>query len=247
MKVHVLTLGHAPARTIRAGLARFYETHHPQLPITHWLVDHHYPLRHAETRLAIDSAALAYGAVVLDPGRNLGLHGGANWAFTQMGIKSGDILIMYDPDSYPLQFGWDAALMTAITQGGLSVACLSLIEATRHELDTRGFTRRQVGPLEIDEPKVPCMMSVTALQWDFIAAAGGFQEPNACYGGLEGFLWSKLAGRRWGYLTGYQEDQRVHRDQDPEYRAWKVAHAHTGAWPGDFPSFLAAGCSGLMK
>lgn len=243
MKVHVITLGYAPARILSAGIERFYETLSKEVPLNHVVVDHLYPLRHSEIMTAIESGRQRFGYQVLTPSVNMGLHGGLNWACDHIKPAPEDIVVIYDPDSYPLDSGWLQAFVVAIKNGGLSIAGI-VNKGILNELKTRTARSYLVdGYLEIIEPKVAGMLSVCGWRWDFVQAAGGFQEPNAHYGGLEAAMWARLGGRKWGYLPQYREDSEIiHCQQDDDYMHWKWRHSQRMDWQGTFESYIAAGC-----
>lgn len=207
----------------------------------HILIDNYYPLPNkADNHRTLCKLHGTAKYEVLDAGRNLGLHGGFNWACAQLPLKDDDIVIGYDPDSYPVTNGWGMALITAIKFGG-NVAWASLMNPiSRRELTERGFTPRKINQLVVWETHKPCVNSICAWPWEFLRRAGGLKEPNAFYGGLECALWADVnhQNKKWVYIDGYWEESRYMEKQDAHYRDYKWHHAHTGKWPGDFDSYL---------
>lgn len=240
MKVHVVTLGFAPARILRQGIERLYQTRNKDLPVTHWLVDHHYPIDRETNKRKYSHIAEDYDLRLITPEKNLGLHGGMNWACAQIQPADNDIILMYDPDSYPLDLGWDMAIVRAMEGGGFSV--IGTVSPTiETELATRGFTSHIVdGYLEVKQPKVDCQISISGWRWGFVSQVGGFSEPNAHYGGLEADMFQKLrnVGGKMGYVSQYREDFRLHDQHDPAYFQWKRDHAILQTFPGNFSDFI---------
>lgn len=239
MNVYAISLCFNRHDIVRESLAQYEATKSGNVQYRHILVDQHYPLPNKqENRAKLRQLGPQYE--VLDPGRNLGLHHGFNWACSQLPLKDDDILIGYDPDSYPVTPGWDMALVTAIAHGG-NVAWASLMNPiSRRELDERGFTPRRIGHIHTLETHRPCVNSICAWRWDFLRKAGGLKEPTAFYGGLECAMWKALNDQKqkWVYLLEWHEKSYFFDKQDMVYRDYKWHHAHTGQWPGDFESYL---------
>lgn len=241
MNAYIITLAFNRPDIIRESLDQCKKTVSQCLKYRHIIVNNWYPLggKQENTRKLIQYAS-ENGMEVLDPGRNLGLHHGFNWACSQLPLKDDDILIGYDPDSYPVTPGWDMALITAIAHGG-NVAWASLMNPiSRKELDERGFTPRKIGHIHTLETHRPCVNSICAWRWDFLRKAGGLKEPTAFYGGLECAMWKALNDQKqkWVFLLEWCEKSYFFDKQDTLYRDYKWHHAHTGQWPGDFESYL---------
>lgn len=239
-KVIVTTLGFAPARVLRHGLSRFYDTCDKYLPKTHYFLDQHYPMNREINRIEYQQLCKEYGLVYLDGGFDRGLHEGFNWLMSQAAPQAGDVVIGYDPDSGPIQSGWDRALVDTV-RAGYSIVSL-MDPRARIELAERGFFAgfTPQGRL-VWEPRSPCCAGVTAFSGEFIQRVGPFKEENPFYGGLEIFLWDRQ-GRRWGYLPEFDEECSGRNLADPEYTAWKWEHAHFKSFKGSFQEFLRAGC-----
>lgn len=244
MKVFVVTLGFVPARIWRRSLDAYRSLHKTGLDYEHYFVDAHYPLNEVENRRELWSICADAGISVLDPGRNLGLHGNFNFALSRIPYKDDDVIIGYDPDSNPISPGFDGALVHAI-QFDQRVAWSSLLsQRAEPELIQRGYDRRMIGHVEAWVTRQPVVNSICAWRGSFLRRTGGLHEPNQWYGFLEGemFWRMKEMGMDWAFLPGWRETDDIRNLQDREYLWWKWKFAHLREWPGDFRSYVEAGC-----
>lgn len=244
MTVYAITLCFNKPSVVEASLRRFYATKNPSLEVRHVLVDQCYPM---PSRSAVTAKLMALAAefncILIHPGRNMGLHHGWNWAMNQLPLQPEDILIGYDPDSNPISHGWDMALATALSDPKVGWASL-MNTRCEPELRERGFTERMIQHVQVWRAHRPVVNSICAWRASFLLAAGGLQEPTNYYGHLEAAMWAHLEkqGLEWVFLPGWRENDELRNMADREYLLYKWSHAHLGSWPGDFESFLAAGC-----
>lgn len=244
MKVYTITLGFVPARIWERSLDAYLSLRNPTIVYDHYFVDQHYPLGGTENRRELWRICCERGVNVLDPGRNLGLHGGFNWALARLPCGPEDIIIGYDPDSNPISPGFDGALIHAL-QLDPRLAWTSLMSGRAEpELRERGYTHRRVGHLDLWITHKPVVNSIVAWKYSFLKAVGGLSEPNQWYGGLEADMFSRMKslGLEWGFLTGWHENDDLRNLQDKEYLWWKWKFAHLREWTGDFKSYVEAGC-----
>lgn len=240
-RVFVVTLGFANPATINASMERLYSTR--ALEFTHVLVDQHFPLP-SEAACSLNLLRLTeqYRCSYLNPGYNLGLASGFNYAVAEMRMKPEDIVIGFDPDCMPVTPGWDDALFEVLAcHPDVGWASLGN-DVSEREMRERGFETRAHGGSEIWLTQHAVVNSICAWRVSWLQAVGGLQEPNKYYGGLESRMFPLLAqrGYRWAFLPAFREERHepTEKTKDPEYRDYKIAHAHTGEWKGDFKSFL---------
>lgn len=244
MKVHTITLGFVPARIWEKSIDAYQSLRNPDISYDHYFVDCHYPVGGLENRRKLWSICCDRGVHVLDPGRNLGLHDGFNWALAKVPRGTNDIIIGYDPDSKPISPGWDGALVHTL-EADSRLAWVSLFnERVQPELIERGYTKRQLGHIEAWITHKPVINSICAWRSSFLDNAGGLEEENKFYGGLEAKMFWKMKnlGLEWAFLPQWWEEDSLRNMQDEEYKKYKWAHAHLKSWPADFESFLQAGC-----
>jgi len=242
--VITITLGFVPARIWKQSAAAYAATRNPLLRYKHYFVDQHYPLKKEKNRVALRKICEEHGIEVLDPGKNLGLHDGFNWALRQINPPDHAVIIAYDPDTNPLGQGWDMALVRAIRgDSKQNVVWASLIhEQAAKELEERGYERRKAdGYIDLMVTRRPVMNSISAFSYGWLKRVGGLSEPTAFYGHLEAAMYDKLGGRDWAFLPGWAENEVLRAKQDKEYMTYKWVHAHLQTWKGDFESWLAAG------
>lgn len=241
MRAFCITLCFNKIEIVRKSIARFYESKNPDCGIKHILVDNCYPLPNRyQIRDQLREIATEYGCDLLIPGKNLGLHGGWNWAMNQYSFKDDDVWIGYDPDSYPISPGWDMALLTALVFGG-DVGWASLLnQPATWQVPKQGYSERMIQHIRTWQIDRPAVNSVCAWRGDFLRRSGGLQEPMAYYGHLESAMWTHLRNMnlQWVFLPDWTEDERLKVDEDTQYKLYKWHHAITQKFPGDFESFL---------
>lgn len=238
--IYTITMGFVPARLWAQSCANYYATRNR--PTEHIFVDQHYPLNEHENRRELWRICCDYGVSVIDPGRNLGGTEGFNYALRRIRPKPDDVVIGYDPDSFVLSEGWDGALVDAILKDS-KINWTSLMSARAEpELKARGYDKRKLDHIEVWRTHRPVVNSVCAFRASWLEAIGGLRQPSHWYGGLEAELHQNLRGGEWCFLPGWWESDKIRDQQDREYLWYKWCHAHLKEWPGDFASYVEAGC-----
>jgi hypothetical protein len=248
VSVHTVTLGFVPERIWRESMATYAATRNPDLHYQHWFVDQHYPVDKEANRAGNRDVCEEHGVRVIDPGRNLGLHDGFNWALAQIQPKAEDIIIAYDPDMSPATPGWDMALVRALRgdpEQRAVWASLVHSQVTPADLEAQGLvaSKRQAdGYIDLWALQRPIMNSTCAWKASWLSKVGGLSEPRAFYGHLESAMWNKMSGRdQWVFLPGWADTDALRLKHDLEYTEYKWVHSHHQTWDGDFASWLAAG------
>lgn len=245
MTVYAITLCYNRSDIVRRSIERFYETRNAALPIVHVLVDQCYPLRPVTVHETISDLGERFGTKLLCPGRNLGLHKGWNYAQERLPIKDDDVLIGYDADAYPLDNGWDMALVTAFQDPKVGWASLWNTASDEEFVTNRKtFRPKKISQVDVRLIDAPVVNGICAWRGSFLRKTGGLSEPTNYYGHLESHMYPELKkqGLEWAVLPGWRECNRLNLEQDREYLLWKWRHAHTQDFPGDFGEFVAAGC-----
>lgn len=204
------------------------------------MVDQHWPIDREKNKKELERIAKNCKATLLDPGKNLGLHHGFNWAVNQLSIPDNALIIGFDPDSWPVDFGWDKAMCDVFVEDA-SVVWFSLWHphATRELLNEhKSQPGHQVPSQRTIQVTAPVMNSVCGFRSSWFKKVGGLTEPSKYYGGLECAMWDKVkAHGRWIFLPDYKEELHFQDVVNPLYRAWKWHHAHEG-YPHDFVQYL---------
>jgi hypothetical protein len=204
------------------------------------MVDQHWPIDREKNKKEIERIALKNSAILLDPGKNLGLHHGFNWAFNQLHIPDNAMVIGFDPDSWPVVAGWDKS-MCDVFVADPSIIWLSLWHphATRELLhENKSKPESVIAGHRVVEVSAPVMNSVCGFRAGFLKKSGGLTEPSKYYGGLECSMWEKVkAHGKWVFLPDYKEELHFQDVVNPLYRDWKWEHAHK-EYPHDFTQFL---------
>jgi hypothetical protein len=226
---------------IEESMRRLIETTSRDVNNNIVMVDQHWPIDRENTRDKLIRIADDVGATLLDPGKNLGLHGGFNWALFSQAIPDNAMVIGYDPDSYPDTPGWDKA-MCDLFVADEKIVWMSLWHphATRElitEKKSKPFER--ISGHRIREVSAPVINSVCGFRMGFLRATVGLTEPSKFYGGLECAMWESVKKHgRWVFLEDYVERLWFHDRVNPDYRDWKWEHAHRG-YPYDFSHYLS--------
>lgn len=250
MAVYAITLAFSHPKILELSMRGFYRERNRDLKLAgHFIVDQHYPLHRDKVIKELKMQTLINGQKILDPGRNLGLHDGFNWALAQIKPKREDIIIGYDGDSLPISQGWDMALVRAIEgrrgdrHGEVVWATLGNPRTLR-DIRERGYDEATAdGYIKLMLTRTSITNSVCAWRYGWLQDVGFLQEPRAFYGHLEAAMWGKLKeGKRWAVLPDWQESDELREMHDRAYIVYKWRHSHTNDWPGDFESFVKAGC-----
>lgn len=247
MNVHILTNAYCNANVFRAGMDALHGTVDMGFK-NHFILDQHYPIGHADLLDALGAYQYAdnlKGArLVLDAGRNLGLHEGLNYLLKMIPhLSEDDIIVAFDPDEQPLKAGWLDA-MIRVMEADRKVAWLSLMNPPcRAHLKSLGCKPEVIGGENVQFPGHALMNCVVSWRYEALRKVGKLTEPHAYYGGIEGAMQPKFmdAGYRVGWMTDY-DVQPLHHLADPEYGEYKQYHCgfKLPEFPGSFDEWLAA-------
>jgi hypothetical protein len=203
-------------------------------------VNHHYPVAKDANKYALAEVCRDFKINWLDPGMNVGLHRGLNWAISEIGLTRDDLLIVADPDTNPVTLGWDAALLQVAGDPSSGWVALSNSQ-TPMEIASRprDFEPRIIRGVQAFRALRPAVVSIAAYRLGWVLAAGGFHEPCKFYGHLESAMFQDLeaAGQHFVLLRNYREDDEIKAGQDEVYAQWKEAHAFRG-YDKNFDEFL---------
>jgi hypothetical protein len=237
----ILTLGHVPARIFRASMAQFKNTAQAgeeAASFEHHFLYHHYPINKAHNEGELREICEVYGLHWHDPGKNLGLSGGLNFLFKEIGMTADDSWIGYDPDSFPLRPGWLTALWGVLHSNEQVGAASLFCEASASEFTNRGGIPMHLGGHTVIQATQPMMATITGYK-HVLFAEHGYQEPNAFYGGGEMTIFNRLYEMKkgWVWLPHYMDADSVLRNEmEDEYTEWKRLHAH-GHYPHNFDQY----------
>jgi len=240
--IYAITLGFVPARIFEKSMKSFY-THKTQV-IKHIFVDQHYPINKNENKKELVEICKKYGLQYLDPGKNLGLHGGFNWAVEQMGgYNDDDYYIGFDPDSFVLSAGWDMALLTPYLQRN-NIGWTSLFnQRSKEDIQSKPFAPHKLGHVYTWQPLQAVMNSICMWSGKFLKATGGLHEPLHWYGLLECDMFERLKANNmeWHFLCDWWEDDSLRVMQDEDYKIYKWEYAHMKSTTDDFETWLKKG------
>lgn len=242
-----VTLSHCRPEVLEFGLSQFYATAGiPEDFRAHFVVDHHYPIHKAKTSREVESIAKKYKCRVLTPHRNMGGHGGFNWAFHHNEVQEleWDIICGYDPDSNPIQPGWLPAMANVLRDPEGKVAYCSLTH--EHIRPNHRWTVEQIGGETVQFAERPDMYNVTSWRRDFLVQTQGLHALKSLYGHVELAMDAKRAQLkvRHAHLQNYLETL-CPVPHDTIYNDWKAAHAFLG-FNGNFDEWVRLKCPEKM-
>lgn len=231
-RVWVVTLCHVDIHVLDASLNEFYATTKYDEFYTHILVDHHWPINTWQHRHDLLYLAERYRCKVMTPYENVGGAGGLNWAMQNLPWKEGDLLLGYDPDSFPKNKNWVTAMADVLKDpkyGGISLKINADLFTKEWDREVVNYSHRVMRPAKGGIE----MFNVSMWDMEVIDEIGGFHDIKY-YGGVETPLLSKFNrhGFKHGYLEDYTEDLRP-VEPHPEYIKWKSAHVK-GDFNGNF-------------
>lgn len=242
MKVWTISMCYNDEEIIHESIEQCYATKDPTVETVHCLVDAHWPIDYPKFRRRIEQIAAKFGCVLVDPGRNLGLHGNFNFAWSRFAIPPNAGVIGYDPDSWPITPGWDRA-MGEVFDANSKIAWLSLWhpQASR-ELIQEGRSQRTevLAGKKIHYLARPALNSICMFRQAYLSQTGGIIEKTPYYGGLEIHMWEHLKASNWEwvFLEEFKEALHFLEKQNPLYRHWKYATTHLGQPQIEFGEWL---------
>ncbi len=246
MSVHIFTTQFANASVFAAGMRSLHDTvDFDALGARHYVLDNHYPLNHDSVRAALEQYQEGHPrqVVLVDAGKNLGLHEGLNYLFKMFGssFADDDVVVGFDSDEAPVRAGWLDAMLQIFAAdpkaGWLSLNCPMVNES----LIRQGVELSTVAGHRLRIPPMAMMNVVVGWRVGCLRAMGQFQEPHAYYGGIE--LAMQPLAREKGYWVGFLEDFHTsnHRGfADRIYELYKLRHVghELPHFPGSFDEFL---------
>lgn len=220
------------------SVRRYYET--TTQPTRHILFDAQWPLERTKMDNVLKTLHADYGCEIHNIGQNMGLARNFNHCLSLIDLDSTELVVAYDPDSWPMERGWDQAMLDVI-RSRANAAWISLWHphAQRELLgENRGAAE---GNLVWATSAV--MNSVSGFRPSWLKACGGLYEINPFYGGVESNTWDRLAehGMRWVFLRDYTEVFWPKPELlNSEYRDYKFQTTHGGKKQVEFSEWLRA-------
>jgi GT2 family glycosyltransferase len=224
MSLFMIVVCHMQPSTIAHSLMKFLMTSgvQPQSFNRIIMVDHHWPIEHDLTSNLVHRASSLLDAEVISPPKNLGGHGGFNFALQALlPLADNDLVLGYDPDSNPITPNWLQA-MRDVLEKDPSLAFLSLTHTgfkDKTDKRTEFIAGHRVS--FFDRPE---MFNVTLWRGSFIKS--GLTSDNSFYGQVETPAYNRVKsmGLRHGYMEDCIEAENpiLHPDI---YREWKGFHA----------------------
>lgn len=220
----LLSLGFVRADIFAASMRHLYEDDMLSQHYDHYFLYQHYPIDKENNRSKLLATCQRYGIKWVDSGFDRGLHNGFNYLVSV--IPHCPRRIGFDPDDWPVEKGWDLALLSALDDPLVELTCLN----NYRNMDTPGveWDYRSINGINIAVPlNRPTMMAVGASKTDFFLRNGGMQEPTSHYGHVESWIWGRLQreGKQYAILTDYHQIYDVVPDHDPLYTKYKAEQA----------------------
>jgi GT2 family glycosyltransferase len=231
--IHVITVCHCEPATLAMSLAQALRTM-GQVEIKTWiLLDNVWPIEHDNAAQCIKSIARMVDGSVISVPKNLGGHGGFNFAFHQLNADLQDLILWYDPDSYPITQGWLKAMKDVMDVDG-NIATLSLWPENIGGKDWNEFT---IAGHKVRTYPHAEMFSITMWRASFIGK-GGVAAEYRWYGQIEAPAFRKAQGLRMrnAYLADFKE-KHCPLPHPESYSKWKQSHLNR-TFNGNFDEWL---------
>ena len=196
------------------------------IDVTHHVLNNHYPVNEKENDESIRSYCDNRGIVYHDLKENVGLSSGYEYLMRQAAPFADEIVILADPDVYPITEGWGRALLSVASDPRVGIASL-MFSTVKREMIERGYDELSVSGHRVWRGHQACMNSICAMRRSRLEFIGGLQEPKKYYGGAEGSLAPRLkkANWDWVYLADYWEQYHESVASEPIYREYKIEYA----------------------
>lgn len=230
MAVYLITCGFVRAEIFAEKMVHLYEEDTMSIDMKHYFLYQHYPLKKEFEKAGLRKVCEKYNITWLDAGKDLGLHGGANYMMQQINPADSDVIIGHDPDDYADTKGWDKAIVDIVTQDpSIAIAYLNNGYNINH---TPGciFQDTVIAGHKVKIPtNRPTMMSISGYTAGWIRQIGGFSQPTTHYGHIESHFWRKAAQmhKKWAILEEYSVRYGVGSySHDQLYTEYKQAQAN---------------------
>lgn len=231
-KVIAITVSHCEPRILEHGLAVFYGTCGITRPDRHVIVQNHWPIDHDATVERVRKIAAHYRCELIDPHKNIGGHGGVNFALKHVEPNPEDLILIYDPDSNPIGSGWLRAMIdvmesssllayVALQHSGIPKDWKSVINVAGHMVGIKPY---------------PDMINVSLWWADFLR--NGLEAEFEFYGQVERPMFRKARsiGMTMGYMLGYFESP-CPIPVPKIYIDWKLDHV-SNRFTGNFDEYV---------
>lgn len=232
MKLYTITVCHMEPEIVAWSLMRFRRTT-SILPDDWTLLNNQWPLNRKRTSADLAAAASLVNADYLSATNNLGGVGGFNDVLDSLDIYEDNLVLLYDPDSNPLQQGWLEAMID-VMKADLTLGYVSLLD--KRKVDHK-WTYETIAGHKVSFIPYPEMWNVTlfrgsALDKGLLADSDKWKAPF--YGHVETAMFRhvRAKGMRNGYMFDFREGP-CPLEHPLTYRQWKVEHA-AGRYPGNF-------------
>lgn len=208
----------------------------PSLPVQLvWvLVDNHWPMQKEMVSGAIEAhLAPMVKAFTIKPHKNLGGHGGFNYAVQALAgkydLEDDDLILCYDPDSNPTTPNWLKPLVE-VMQADPEFDFLSLMPSQC--VQNRNWLIRTIAGHAVATDSNPEMINVTLFRYRCVRRT--LTADSTFYGNIESSMWNR------GFKSGYLFEFLEHPCPIPHpqaYVRWKLDHA-CGRYPGNFDQYV---------
>lgn len=233
MRLFAVSVCHMQPEIIAFSLTRAIMTMGVH-PFNWTLVDHHWPISKMMTSALIrDSLVDIVLGFVIQPEKNLGAHGGFNFAIQRLidnhNLSDDDLVLSYDPDSNPVTPDWLKAMSEVMTADPLLDYLSLMPEVCKNN---RVWHIRNVAGYAVATHEKPEMINVTL--WRGRCIKQKLTAYSALYGHVESAMWDR--GFKSAYLLHFLEDPcPIYHPQI--YADWKIAHS-SGKYPGNFDQYI---------
>lgn len=224
----VVTLAFCSPEKLRAAVLRFREQTPNWNDYEHIVFDCCYPIpSETHSMMGLKEVQRELGFTLFWFPKNLGVVGNYKQATKMLETFRPNTrhILFYDPDSNPMQPGWDKACLTILDNNNASYVSLSRPVADAPQ----NSPEEVIGGYRAKKITTPCGWPMGAYSASFLFKIDNWTHDNP-YGYGENFMFEHFKKQnRHGYmLTDFVDNgfEFLQADFDPRYQEWKVGCAH---------------------
>jgi len=221
-KLHAMTLAYNDMALVEESVRLFRDQHPAWKYIPYYLVNCHWPVDKAESSKKLQAISNKYEIPILDPGKNLGVHGGWNYVIKELGLDGGDVLVGVDPDGRAQSSNWAHALMDVFNERP------EMYYGTCNDDRYYKFGWHMCSHDHQTESGIRYLTFSRVVAWSlggfdigWVKRIGGLNQVSKYYGGIEDYVYNKATtlGGRFFKLKDHT-DKHIY-DVNEDYVKWK--------------------------
>lgn len=201
------------------------------------IVSHHWPINPRNFDDCVHGLAGIFESTkIVRPEKNLGGHGGFTFGLEHIDFDDDDLILGYDPDSYPREWNWLRAMIDVMIADS-TMGYVSLMSEWIQ--GNRDWRIEDIGGRRVAFHPVPDMFNVTIWRGKMLRQGMMAERENPWYGNVETAMarHAEFVGMRWGYMRDFLEDY-CPIPHHPLYVEWKKRAGGARSYSGNFDEYV---------